>query len=49
MAMHDQSRAARRGEVIDHREPMPVTRRRLMRHQNVETLFREAIDVSGKN
>ena len=42
MAMHDQPRAAGRGEVVDHRKAMPVTGRRLMRHQNIEALLRPA-------
>ena len=49
MAMHDQLRTARGGEVVDHGKAVPVTGRRLVRDQNIESLFGETIDVVGEN
>ena len=49
MPMHDQPRAPGCRQFVDDGEPVAVTGRGLMRHQHVETLFRQAIDVVRKD
>ena len=49
MSMDDQGRTARCRELVDDGETVNVARRGLMRHEHVEALLREPIDIVGKD
>lgn len=49
MAVHDQARSGRSGDIVDHREAVFVGRGCLMRDQDVEAFGGEAVDVLGEN